>query len=212
MKNMKRMIAILMSVALASVLCACGGPEPKEVADSFMTALQKNDTKTIKTVYAGESIDLELAFEDESEDDSSSGGYSSTLEKIVGNKLSDFDYKLSDEKIDGDKASVKVEVTTYAFGDALEGFYQDYRDKVLKQVLAGASDKKIGEMSQGLLKKRLKAMKKNYTGTFTLHLTKKSDGWVIDKFKDDGDFYNVMTGGTIDALNKIEEMFNNTSE
>ena len=83
---------------------------------------------------------------------------------------------------------------------------------MLKQVLEGASDKKIGEMSQGLLEKRLKAMKKNYTGTFTLHLTKKSDGWVIDKFKDDGDFYNVMTGGTIDALNKIEEMFNNTQE
>lgn len=226
-KNRKTMMkwigSLAMILVLAAALCACSGSKdssgssagsengdatsndgtPAAVAEQLMTALQKDDTDTIAKIYEGGAIDLAVAFEDSEDGGDSSSP--SALQEAMDSKLSDFDYEIGKETIDGDTATVKVKATTYAFGDAIEKYYEDYQDQVVKLIDSGASDKKIGELSQSLLSEQLSAMKKNCTGTFTMNLTKSGDSWMVDEFGSDSDFYRVMSGKMTDAMKKLEQ-------
>ena len=48
-------------------------------------------------------------------------------------KIQDFDYEVKDEKVDGDAATVKVQITTYNFGTA----YKEMYHQVVKDANSG---------------------------------------------------------------------------
>lgn len=198
----KKISAVILAAALILSMSACGTPSPTETADTFMTAIKAQDSETVKSVYEDETFDMIEETGNQSDD-----AFEGTLDKSLETKIYDFDYTLSDEKIDGDKATVKVTITTYALGTAIEDFMTEYFTQALTLSFSGASDEKIEKLSETLLTKHIEKAEKDYTGTADIHLTKKGDEWQIDEFDDDGEFINAITGGIVDSINNIMDIY-----
>ena len=49
----------------------------------------------------------------------------------------------------------------------------------------------------------MKKVEKDYNGTATINLTKKDGKWQIDKFDDNGDFINALSGGVVESRTKV---------
>ena len=198
----KKLLSTLAAVMIMISFSACGTPGPTETADTFMTAIKEKDAETVKSVYAGKTFDLLQETGKESDDT-----FEGTLDDALAEKIFDFDYKLSDEKIDGDKATVKVSITTYDLGSAIEDFISEYLTQAITLSFSGASDKQIEKLSETLLAKHMKKVEKDYTGTAKIHLTKKDGKWQIDKFDDNSDFINALSGGVVESIKNIEEIY-----
>lgn len=199
----KKIIATIMSLILVIGLCSCGGPTPTETVDSFLTAVKSSDAETIKTVYSDDSFE----FLDEISGSESDDEFDKELTEKLVPKIIDFDYELSNEKIDGDKATVDVTFTTYNIGTALTSFMTEYFSQALALAFSDTSDEQMEKIAETLFKSKLDSMEKNYTDTVTVSLTKKDNAWVIDEFADQGDFYDAFLGGAITAVKDLEEAY-----
>lgn len=211
---MKKKIAILMAFCLLALvaLCGCGGPTPTETADTFLSAIKAQDEEAIKTVYAGEDFDLmgdvsKNGYGDEN-DDSSDLLSGEDMTEMFMSKLLDFDYELSNEKIDGNKATVDVKITTYEIGNAFSSFMTDYFSQALTLAFSGASDEQIEKVADNILTEKFTELKsKDYTGTATLKLVKKDDVWKVAEIGDDAEFLNVLSGNMVKTLENLEEAY-----
>lgn len=123
--------------------CACGTPSPTETADTFLSAVKAQDYEKVKSVYAGKTFDiLDSMGEDDAEVEESES-IDSSFEKELKDKMLDFDYTLSNEIINDDKATVNVEVTTYALGKAMTSTMVKYIEEALPLVFSGASEEEL---------------------------------------------------------------------
>lgn len=205
---MKKIIGIILSLTLVLGLCACGGPTPTEAANDFMRAIKEQDTETLKTVYAGGSLDIT--------EDVKKGKGKDEFDELFGDalyeKLFAFEYEVSNEKIDGDKATVDVAIKTYGLGTSFTNFVSEFMAQAFSLALSGASEDAINKKSVEIFSAKLDEAKLDYEKTVTLNLTKKDNGWVVDELAEDGDFFNAITGGMIEAAKNAEDMFSSGEE
>ena len=210
-------IAVALCLALAMTLCGCGGPTPTETADSFLTAVKAGDTDTIKTVYEGETFDLISNVEDgafgEEEEDSEETDSGDLLEddyfeKTLLPKIQDFDYELSNEKIDGDKATVDVKITTYDIGTAFSSFISEYFTQALTLAFSDTSEEQIEKIGETLFETKMNELtEKTYSETVQLNLVNKDDSWKVCQIEEDSDFLNALCGNMIKTMDQLEDAY-----
>ena len=187
---------------LMMCLTACGGPTPTETVDSFLTAVKAQDSESIKTIYAEE--DFEAFDMGEDSEDNLYGD----LEETLMTKLLDFEYTLSNEQINEDKATVDVTFKTYELGKAMSSWITEYISQAFALAFGGASDEQLEKLAETILTDKIDdAEEKTFEKTVTVSLTDKDGAWVIDEFEEEGEFYNALTGGMIEAMNEIDEMW-----
>lgn len=169
---------------------------PTEVATSFLEALIAQDEETLEKVYSG----------DWSED----GGLSATLnstdlgsmsketaEKFVA-KVLEFDYTFGEEKINDDKATVDVTITTYSFTSMFSDMLTELYSKAIELAFSGLTDeeleKQIDELADKALSNGLdKLTEKTVSNTVKLELTKDGRSWKVDPVTDE--FTDALLGG-----------------
>ncbi len=194
---MKKLLSLIAVLIMALSLCACGTPSPSETVDTFLTAVKAQDSDSLKSVY-GEDFSF-VGATDYAEGD---------LETLLIEKLTAFDYEITGEKIDGDKATVTVEFTTYPIGEALKDSMEDYLTEAFTLAFTGASDEQIQELFFSIFEEELTELtEKDYNGTADITLTQTDDGWEIDTIPEEGEFLNVLFGGLYDAVTEIDKAF-----
>lgn len=203
---MKKKIAILISVfMMLFCLTACGGPTPTETVDSFLTAVKTQDFETIETVYAEDEFDILISEDDEDESEDI------MLEEYAENfmeKLLDYEYTLANEQINDGKATVDVTFKTYPIGNAVSSWISEYFTQAFALAFSGASDEQLEELAETIFNNKINEMAEKTTEkTVTVSLTEEDGIWIIDEFEEDGDFYNAITGGMVDAINGINEIY-----
>lgn len=192
---MKKLTVIILSLLLSLSFSACGSnaPSPTDVSKDFMEAIKNKDNDSLKSLYAGEVLNITDGIEVDADE---SAEMKSLYEEMYA-KLFEFDYKVSNEKINDQKATVDVEITTYQLGQAFKDFVGDYMKEAFSLGMAGASDDAVEKKGVEILSNKLGSMKKDYSQTVTLRLTLQDDAWVVDELKKDSDFYNALTGGAV---------------
>ena len=205
---MKKRIALLTAILLLVMMfCACGAPSPTKTVDTFLTAIKDQNSETIASVYENGSFDLL-----ENSNDGTNGfiedEFSEELQNAIMEKVLSFDYELFDEKINGDTATVKVTMSTYNLGAAMDEFMEQYITQALQMAFSGASDEDIEELANTLFAEQIEKAEKYYSGTAVIDLTKDDDGWKVDGLDDTGEFMNILLGGLIDSLDNISESLN----
>lgn len=206
-KNLRIVLVLALAALMAMMMAGCGKKEatPSQTADRFLKALKTQDQETLKKVYANGSVDLKKELKGE-KDDSSADEIDDKTVKLLIDKLLDYDYQISDEKIDGDKATVKVKITTYSFGDSFQGFVKDYMNQGMSLAISGASNDKLSNLANTLLQKHLKKLtKKDYEKTVTLSLKKKDGRWIVRELDEDSDFVDAVCGGMITAFSQYAD-------
>lgn len=202
----KKIIAIITLLIMAASLCACGGPSPTETVDTFLTGIKTQDNEAIQSVYSDDEFEFveELDLEDEDAD--------SELNKVFTEKLfpmlTSFEYTLSNEVIDGDHATVDVTIKTYNFGNAFSSFFTDYLTQAFALAFSDASDEDMDKLGATLLSGELDNLTEmNTEKTATIELSAIDDGWVIDEFEEDDEFYDALTGGMMSTIEALDESF-----
>ena len=213
----KKLFVITLVLAMLACLCACGPgiPTPTETVDTFPTALKAQDNETLETVYAGSDFDLlEAAAEaDESEETDEDSGLNKIYEEQMVPKMLDFDYELSNEQIEGDKATVDVKITTYNIGNAFTSFFSDYLSQALILAFSDASEEDLDALATTILSGKLADLtEKSYEKTATVNLSMKDDKWVVDEVQNGSDIVDALTGGLVTAFSGMEDAMSEWAE
>lgn len=203
---MKKLFSILLISILVFSLSACSTPSPTEVTTAFLDAVKTQSTESMADIYADGSWSLsdEAGEEAELEDLDEMDQY---FQETVLPKLLEFDYEVLGEKIDGEKATVDVKITTYKLGDAFTAFIDDYLTQAFALAFSDTGEDAIEALGTSLFKEKVDAMEKNYTETVAISLSMVDGAWVIDELDDDSPFTNALTGGFVEAAKTLEDSF-----
>ena len=201
MKIRKKIVITIMAVALIFGLTACGD-SPTNVAEKFLEGIKTNNTEAVAETYAGGEINLLNPSTDEGTKEDAL--FKAMQEQLLP-KIQQFDYEVSNEQIDGDKATVDVKIKTYDIGTAFSNFIQEYMKKAISMKLSKASDEEINKTAESILKEQVgKLTEKTYEKTVKLNLTQKDGKWMVDKFNSDStEVVDALTGGLYSATQKI---------
>ena len=215
---MKRKLLVITAImVMIAVLSGCGPkiPTPTETTDSFLQALKSQDAEAIAGVYDGTDVDLLEAASDSAEDnetdvdsETTDTGLEAVYEEQMLPKMLDFDYELSNEQIDGDKATVDVKITTYRIGDAFTAFFSDYISQAFMLAFSDASEEDLDALATTILAGKLADLsEKTYEKTATLSLSMKDDKWVVDNIEDSDEFLDAITGGLVTSMKTMTDAF-----
>ena len=211
--------SLLLVLTMAFVITACGEETPSDAANEYMDVFKDKETCRDAIEESTKEGLKALETEDESSDDLYKKLMIDTdFEENIVNIMGSMSYKTGDEKIDGDKAAVKVTVTTKNYGDEfvkkIESDFQEFLGRMVAQMMK-EEEPDEEQMYADIFKffgECLSSAEDNaeseYKDTVTLHMEKDDDGeWKIDKEKTDyEDIMNAVTGGIIDALDNVDEI------
>ena len=213
----RKLLVITATMVMMVVLSGCGPkiPTPTETTDSFLQALKSQDAEAIASVYDGTDVDLLEAASDSAEDNETDSdsettdtGLEAVYEEQMLPKMLDFDYELSNEQIDGDKATVDVKITTYRIGDAFTAFFSDYISQAFMLAFSDASEEDLDALATTILAGKLADLsEKTYEKTATLSLSMKDDKWVVDNIEVSDEFLDAITGGLVTSMKTMTDAF-----
>lgn len=202
----KKLCSLLLILALVLSFSACSTPSPTEVTTAFLQAVKEQNTEDMADLYAEGSWSLseEAGEEADLEEDDELSQYS--MDEVFP-KLSEFDYEVLEEKIDGEKATVDVKITTYNLGDTFTAFVGEYLAQALTLAFSDADEDAIAALGASLFKEKAADMEKTYTETVSIPLSQVDGAWVVDEIDEESPLINALTGGLIDALDTLENSF-----
>ena len=193
-------IAIIWAVVVRGVYLWVNSTTPTKTAEEFLQAIKDQDAETLSELYESDKIDI---FEDT---DENTDGLSDSIKEELIVKLLNFDYEITDEKVDGNKATVSVNISTYDFKNLFAEFIRDYISEGLSQALDGASKEELEKLAEEVFSKKLdKLTDKSVTTTVELKLVKKGNKWIVKNVDDS--FINALTGGLSDTFSTENQKF-----
>ena len=184
----KTLLIVSMLVLVMFALTACGSKSPKSVVEDNLKQI-----KTEKT-----SSNVSKLFNDKTLEQK----YGKEYDKFI-KKVQDFDYEVKDEKVDGKKATVKVEIKTYDFGAAYKTTYDTVVADAKSGKITATTD--IQDYVYNLMFQNLNSVKdKSYKKTVTINCTKNDKGeWTTD-INSNVDFLDAMMGGMFTAIKSVQ--------
>ena len=206
---MRKFFAILLMITLVFTFTSCGGTSktqtdqltPTETADKFLAGLKAKDLEAVEEYYEGDIGDLTML---EEEDEPA---LADVINAMV-DKIFDFDYVLGNEKIDGDSATVEVELTTYDFGGIIQEIMGGLMEDAFALKLTGMSQEEmeaeINELIGGKFKEALDNAAKDHTIKVPMELTRKDGKWVVKDLASSKDFLNALSGGLMELADSLQ--------
>ena len=184
----KTLLIVSMLVLVMFALTACGSKSPKSVVEDNLKQI-----KTEKT-----SSNVSKLFNDKTLEQK----YGKEYDKFI-KKVQDFDYELKDEKVDGKKETVKVEIKTYDFGAAYKTTYDTVVSDAKSGKITATTD--VKDYVYNLMFQNLNSVKdKSYKKTVTINCTKNDKGeWTTD-INSNVDFLDAMMGGMFTAIKSVQ--------
>lgn len=184
----KTLLIVSMLVLVMFALTACGSKSPKSVVEDNLKQI-----KTEKT-----SSNVSKLFNDKTLGQK----YGKEYDKFI-KKVQDFDYEVKDEKVDGKKATVKVEIKTYDFGAAYKTTYDTVVSDAKSGKITATTD--VKDYVYNLMFQNLNSVKdKSYKKTVTINCTKNDKGeWTTD-INSNVDFLDAMMGGMFTAIKSVQ--------
>ena len=174
---MKEFIIVLLALIICFGMTACSKDSPSDALKADLENAKSNPEELAEGMDEGFGEEAGKAF----------------VEKML-----DFDYKLGEEKVDGDTATVQATITTYPFGEIFTQVLTDY----ISQALAdpNLSEDDINALMDSLMLEALKSAEKSYETTVDVTLKKGDDGWEV---QEDDELANALTGGIYDLANTM---------
>ena len=211
-RSIKKALVLSMALVLCFVFYGCGKEEesPTKVADEFLKSIKNSDQDAIKKVYKGKAFDPFAALK-LFEDDNESGSPDSYVSKDLLPKAKEFDYKISEEKIDGDKATVNLKITSYNIAGFMVNWITDYMQTASEQFADSTpDDSQMEQMLKESYENQKSTLKKDLKKDVKLNLVKDDGKWKVNTLKKHDELFNAINGGVIDLSKKIAEDLENS--
>ncbi len=169
---MKKLVCFLLALF---VLTGCGnmGNTPTKKVENFLNKYQTNDEDVMSDLEDVLTFDTDLT-DDERTD----------YREFMKKHYQDMTYKIKNETIDGDSATVDAEITVRNYANAVNSA-NDYR-------LSNADEFDTDNTFASYRLGELKNVTDTVTYTITFHLTKVNDEWTVDPISADDE--NKLNG------------------
>ena len=213
---MKKIFCILLIVAMVFSMAACGNKpsaqntdeeeimSPTQTLDAFLKAFKARDADKLNEFYEGESDDL--IFWKDLEDPALAGLMDKMMEKLL-----DFDYALSNEKIDGKTATVDVNFTTYNIGgimkDIIENMLSDAAALALSGLTQEELETEINEIMTKKFEEYAKIAKKEKVVSVPVNLVMINGRWLVKDISRTDDIMDALSGGLTEFAENIGDIF-----
>lgn len=126
-------------------------------------------------------------------------------------KAKEFDYKISEEKIDGDKATINVKITSYNIAGFMVNWITDYMQTASEQFADSTpDDSQMEQMLKESYENQKSTLKKDLKKDVKLNLVKDDGKWKVNTLKNNDELFNAINGGVIDLSKKIAEDLDNS--
>ncbi len=203
---MKRKMTVALALVALMCLCACGSdPEvtPTDTVNQFLQAIQKDDISLTEDLYEDGTFDLSAAAwpQQQDDEDTSSEAFVKMMQDDFYPKLINFDYEVTGEEISGSKATVTLDVSAYALGDAMFQGYKDYFQDAPEEDGEVVFDEDA--LAKDIQTNFRKETKKSVKTTIEITMSVKNDKWVIDTLSDDA--VDALTGGMVTCKNNVDK-------
>lgn len=176
---MKKLFVVLLVLCML-FMTACGTPTPSEALKADMENAKSSPEEILGDVG----------------DD----GFSEESNKLLIEKILEFDYKLGEEVINEEKGTATVEttITTYPFGD----MFTSIMSKLISEAFANPNmtDAQLEARMDALLADGLKGLEKTYTKTIKIELALEDGQWVVQESDAMSD---ALTGGMLSWANSV---------
>lgn len=190
---MKKKIWILTTLVLSvpMLMMGCSTESPTDVVNNYFT-----EVKDVKSDESGDLIESTISLTKEHAQDDSDDSKSEDLTKSLEMFISKVDAKVLSEKVDGEKATVKVKVTGPNYEDLLQAVIED-------SITDAFDGKEINSeyLGSNLLKKVKES--KSETRTGKINLVKSDGAW---KIKSEDDVMNLVLGQSEEQVEYEDEI------
>ena len=216
----KTALAIFSLMMVLSIgLLGCSSPSPSEVVGLALDAVKAGDQTALSKYYETSDLNPDETNPFNLTSPDGEGESQADLNENAADAITqycellyDFDYVIGEEKIDGDKATVSVSLTTHDMAavlrDALQQFFVDGMKLALSQSLTGGAQPSEDEMSDLLASILKDKIEENRDSTISsdvvFHLTKSEGAWKIDTLDDST--RNALLGGIEEYIKQLESM------
>ncbi|MEG0297749.1 MAG: hypothetical protein RR620_13595 [Clostridium sp.] len=178
---MKRILSTMVVVMVAIIsLVGCGSSNsPSASVKSYFEEVklgENGDTKELILTTLEKEVNPNGQDEILEED-----SFSEEAEKAMGDMLSKIEYKIGEEKIDGDKATVSVSLNNVNFSNLFMQFLNKYMTEILNIAFEGKEmpEEELTKLSNDLLIELMNSSEQE-TRTGDISLVKIDDKWQID--------------------------------
>lgn len=197
----KKITSVLLIVVLVLCFAACGSRvSPTETVDSYFSALKAQEFETAMTYYAGGEDDVNYFESDDSLD------VKDESEDIFTEKMLSFEYTLSNEVINGEKATVDCHIKTYSFGEILAETFEEYLTQAFALAFSDASDEEMDNLTDEIFIEKMESAELNYEADFQIALSLVDGKWIIDPFDEEGKVLDGLFGGIYSVASAFDEL------
>ncbi len=176
---MKKKITILLLALCLVLLAACGEPSPSDALKADIEKAKSSPDEIIEGI--------------------GSDGFGEEATQALIDKVLDFDYKLGEEKVDGETATVDLTITTYPLGEIFTNVLSELFSSNLEELGAMTEEELTAYMDETLISNLDKA-EKNFETDLTVTLKKQDGKWVVEESEE---FTNALTGGMLDFASSM---------
>lgn len=172
---MKNKITLTLIIVLSMiVLAGCGASSPKDVVNSYFKEIKSGENNEVANYIVG-TVDEQTATNQDKDP---------KLEEAINIYISKLDAKVLSEKVDGEKATVEVELNGLNFGKVMISVLQEN----IADIFSGKD-----QSSEDIGKDFLKTIKtaKEETRKGKINLTKVDNKW---KIQQDNDLISLVFG------------------
>lgn len=176
---MKKLITLLLVLVLCLGMAACGD---KNSPSAALKADIENSKSSPDDIITDELIK----------------SFGEEAGQAFVDKMLDFDYKLGEETVDGDTATVETTITTYPFGEIFTDVLTEYVTEAMADT--DMSEEESTKLLGDLMTKALDSAEKSYETVVSIELVKVDDKWEV---QESDEMANALTGGIYDMAGSL---------
>lgn len=200
---MKNKFTILSIIIITLLLNGCA-IKPEVTLTEYFTDLQTTMTSDFKSLSIEKYFDGEVVLSEDEQSLNIDSGESNEMTDRYIELFKGFEYTIKDTVINGDNATVNVEILTYPMGELLSNYVTQLMTKVFEWAFSGITEEEMTQRSTDMFIELSNNLEKTYTNTVPVYLVKVDDKWLIMGGETNYPLFNALTGGMIDFAKQFQ--------
>lgn len=207
---MKNKLFILSTMCIVLVLNGCA-IKPEVTVTNYFNELKTTISSDLDSFDIQEYFDSEVKLLDSEQDFDLSNDESNEMTERYMELFQGFEYTIKESVVDGDKATVSIEIITYPMGELFSNYFVQLLSKAFEWAFAGISEDEMELRTNTLFLELSSDIEKTYTKTIPVYLVKKEGKWLLVGGDTNYEMFNAITGGLLDFAKQFQDNMNESN-
>ena len=201
---MKKKFSIFWIIGLSLLLNACA-VKPEVTIGEYFTEIKTSTSTNFDTLTIQKYFDSEVKISENNQVLENTTDESNEMTDRYMELFKGFEYTIKETVVEGDTATVNVEILTYPMGELFANYVTQIFTKAFTWAFSGVGEAEITQKSNALFIELAADLEKTYTKTIPVYLIKVDDKWLMMGGDKNIELFNALTGGLIDFAKQFSD-------